>query len=60
MIYKTCMKEEAQFSLFQYPCFCMAKLIIDKNVIGASKIMNKYGAIPSFFLHAIAIYKTET
>ena len=49
MIYKTCMKEEAQFSLFQYPCFCMGKLIIDKNIIGAQKMQNNIVAIPSLF-----------
>ena len=32
------MKEEAQFSLFQYPCFCMGKHIIDTNTIGAPQI----------------------
>ena len=38
-------REEAQFSLFQYPCFCMGKLIIDKITIGASQIWYNYSAI---------------
>ena len=45
MIYKTCMKEEAQFSLFQYPCFCMGKLITDKTTIGAPQIWYNYSAM---------------